>query len=253
MMNKIVFMIALSLGVTIASQASTRGDVQIIEASENIRYLSQKISKDYLYYYQNPEKTTLKTSVEESMNQLEREIYNIAINTQSSESKDILNFLTYTNQEIKTLLKDNVNKDKSILILDYSETFVEAANSIEHLHQYAFSSEEKMLMSLKELDYLLERITKYYIASALNLNKMSNMNQVKKSIVKIETILYAINNYNYPAPLLIEREKMNHYWATYKEFIYKSDECSVPNLLQAFVETFKNSMKSIELYHKKNQ
>ncbi|MBU1667714.1 hypothetical protein KKC13_04790 [bacterium] len=252
-MKKIVFVIAMSLALVLSSEASTRSDVQIIEASENIRYLSQKISKDYLFLYQNPEKRTLRNQLEESLKQLEREINTIAINTQSTESKDLLNFLRYTNQEIKALLKEKVNKDKSILILDYSETFVEAANSIEHLHQYNFSNEEKMLMSLKELDYLFERITKYYIASAMNLNKMSNANQIKNSIVKIENILYAINNYAYPTPLLNEREKMNEYWTTYKEFIYQSDDCSVPNLLEVFVESFKNSMDNIELYHKKNQ
>lgn len=253
MMKKIVFIIAITLVLAINSKASTRGDVQIIEASENIRYLSQKISKDYLFLYQNPEKKTLKNQLKESLKQLEREINNIAISTQSTESKDLLNFLSYTNQEIKALLKEKVSKDKSILMLDYSETFVEAANSIEHLHQYDFSHEETMLMDLKELDYLFERITKYYIASAMHLNKINNANQIKTSMVKIENILDVINNYNYPASLLKERAKMNRYWRTYKAFIYQSDECSLPNLLQIFVETFKKNMKNIELYHKKNQ
>lgn len=252
-MKKILFIIVMSSTLITTIQASTRGDVEIIEASENIRYLSQKISKNYLLLYQNPEKRTLKTRVEDSMSQLEREIHNIAINTQSTESKDLLNFLTYTNQEIKVLLKEKVSKDKSILILDYSETFVEAATSIEHLHQYEFSDEEKMLMSLKELEYLLERITKYYIASTMNLNKMSNANEIRNSIVKVENILYTINNYAYPSAFLDERRKINEYWSTYKEFIYKSDDCSVPNLLHVFVETFKKSIKNIELYHKKNQ
>lgn len=252
-MKKILSIIVMILALVSSSESSTRGDVQIIQSAENIRFLSQKISKDYLYLYQNPEKTTLKQEIETSMNELDKEIYNIAINTQSSESKDILNFLTYTNQEIKELLQKEVSKDKSILILDYSETFVEASNSIEYLHQYDFSTEEKLLMSLKELNYLLERINKYYIASSLELNKMSNANQIKNSIVQIEAILYAINNYNYPSELVEERNKINGYWKTYKEFLYKSDDFTVPNLLETFVETFKKSMKSIALYHKKRQ
>lgn len=252
-MKKILFIILMGLGLVISSEASTRGDVQIIKATENIRYLSQKISKDYLYLYQNSEKRTLKKSIIESINRLDREIYNITINTQSIESKDLLNFLSYTNHEIKALLREKVNKETSQLILDYSETFVEAANYIEKLHQYNFSNEERMLMSIKDLDYLLERITKYYIASAMNINKMNNASQIQDAIGRIENILYDINKYDYPSHLLSKRIEMNGYWRTYKDFIYKSDDCSVPNILQVFVETFKKSMKNIEIHHKKNQ
>lgn len=243
----------MSLGFVISSEAATRGDIQIIEASENIRYLSQKIAKDYLFVYQNPAKKTLKNRVIKSTEQLDKEINTIIINTQSSESKDLLSFLTDTNREIKKLLTERVNQNTSQAIVDYSEIFVEAANSIEELHQYKFSNEEKMLMAFKDLDYLLERITKYYIASVMNINKLNNANQMKSAIVRIENILYDINSYAYPTKLLNERKEMNLYWKTYKEFIYKSDDYPIPNLLQTFVETFKKSMKNIELHHKKNQ
>lgn len=243
----------MSLGFVISSEATTRGDIQIIEASENIRYLSQKIAKDYLFVYQNPAKKTLKNRVIKSTEQLDKEINTIIINTQSSESKDLLSFLTDTNREIKKLLTERVNQNTSQAIVDYSEIFVEAANSIEELHQYKFSNEEKMLMAFKDLDYLLERITKYYIASVMNINKLNNANQMKSAIVRIENILYDINSYAYPTKLLNERKEMNLYWKTYKEFIYKSDDYPIPNLLQTFVETFKKSMKNIELHHKKNQ
>lgn len=252
MMKKIVCIFAMSVVLMTNIEASTRGDVEIIEASENIRYLSQKISKNYLYFYQNSKQGMYKKRVEESMSQLEKEIRNIAINTQSTESKNLLNFLTYINQEIKALLKEEVSKDKSILILDYSEIFVEAATSIENLHQYAFSKDEKMLMSLRELEYLLERITKYYIASAMHLNKKSNAHQIKSSMDKIENIMYAINHYTYPSELLNERIKINEYWNTFKKFIYKADDCPLPNLLEIFVEMFKKRIRTIELYHKKN-
>jgi len=53
-------MLFLSMGL----MASTRGDVQVIEASENIRLLGQKMAKDYLYYYKNPKKLYLKEDLE---------------------------------------------------------------------------------------------------------------------------------------------------------------------------------------------
>jgi hypothetical protein len=252
-MKKILFIILLVLGALSYSNASTRSDVKIIEASENIRYLSQKIAKEYLYLYYNPNKINLRGKLTKSMKKLKENIHTIAINTQNDESKNILNFLTYTNEEIQILLNEKANNDKSILILDYSETFVEAANSIQKLHQYQFSEEEKMLMNLKELEYLLERVIKYYMASIMNLNKISNAQHMQSAILKIEVILAIIKEYSYPVEISKERRKIVHFWKTNKTFLNTSLKLSVPNLLLIFTEHFKPSIQRLELYHKQNQ
>ena len=252
-MKKIVFILSIILGIISNSQASTRSDVKIIEASEDIRYLSQKIAKEYLYLYYNPNKINLRDKIRENMQNLRRSIQEISINTQNNQSKDILIFLTYTNEEIQILLNKRASKDKSILILDYSETFVEAANSIQFLHQYKFSNEEKMLMHLKELEYLLERVNKYYIASILNLNKISNKQHMKSALKKVENILKTIKEYPYPKKIKKERSKIVNYWKSNKEFLNISKKLSVPNLLLLFTKNFEDSIKKLELYHKQNQ
>jgi hypothetical protein len=252
-MKKILFIIFGILALFSNGEASTRSDVKIIEASENIRYLSQKIAKEYLYLYYNPKKINLKKKLNQSMKRLKENINSIAINTQNDESKNILNFLTYTNEEIQLLLREKVNNDKSILILDYSETFVEAANSIQDLHQYKFSNEEKMLMSLKELEYLLERVIKYYMASIMNLNKINNARHMRSAILKIEVILTTIKNYPYPKKIKKEQKKIVSYWQTNKKFLNIATNISVPNLLLISTKNFKTSILQLELYHKQNQ
>ncbi|CAA6811734.1 MAG: Nitric oxide-responding transcriptional regulator Dnr (Crp/Fnr family) [uncultured Sulfurovum sp.] len=241
------------LGVPNQINASTRGDVKIVEASENIRYLSQKIAKEYLYLYYNPKKINLKNKLSENMKELEKNIYQININTQSDDSKDILSFLSYTNEEIKLLLEQEATKDISILILDYSETFIEASTSIQVLHQYDFSKEEKMLMHIKELEYLLERVTKYYIASIMNLNKISNTQQMQKTLKEIEDTLKIIKAYSYPKKIKTEQEKIIKSWKIHKDFLTISSELAVPNLLSLSIKNFKDNIKILELYHKKNQ
>ena len=252
-MKKILLISFIFLATIPPLHASTRGDVKIIEASENIRYLSQKIAKEYLYLFYNPKKINLKNRLTKSMKMLEKNIQKITLNTQDNESKNILNFLTYTNEEIQLLLNQKSTKDKSILILDYSETFVEAANSIQYLHQYKFSDEEKMLMHLKELEYLLERVTKYYMASIMNLNQMSNKQHMEDALLKIEGILTNMKSYPYPIKMKKERTKIINYWKSNKKFLNISSKLSVPNLLLIFIKNFEESIKKLEIYHKKNQ
>jgi len=239
--------------LTLSSFASSRSDVQIIEATENIRYLGQKISKDYLYLYNNPKKIELKEELTKDIKMLELSIYNIGMSTINTDSKNILDFLTYNTNEIKELLAKNVNKERSILILDYSESFLEGANSIASVHTYAFSDEEKMLMVMKELEYLLERVSKYYVASNLNLDKVNNNEHMIKAILKIDNILKDINRYAYPVELKKETTQMNMIWKTHREFLYKSQKLFLPNLLDASTKNLEKIVEDIALYHKQNQ
>ena len=252
-MKNIILLSFILLGVLTQINASTRSDVKIVEASENIRYLSQKIAKEYLYLYYNPKKINLRNKLSQNMKELEKNIDRVATNTQSDDSKDILTFLTYTNEEIKLLLEEKATQDKSILILDYSENFIEASNSIQLLHQYNFSKEEKMLMNLKELEYLLERLTKYYIASIMNLNIISNMKQMQKTIEEIEYTLKIIKAYPYPKKTKTEETKIIKTWKTYKKILTVSPDLAIPSLVSISIKNFKDNIKVLELYHKKNQ
>ena len=252
-MKKTWHILFIMMACTLSSSASSRSDVMIIEATENIRYLGQKISKDYLYFYHNPEKIELKEELDKDIEMLELSIHDIGMSTINTDSKNILDFLTYNKNEIKELLASKVNKETSILILDYSESFLEGANSIASVHIYAFSDEEKMLMLMKELEYLLERVSKYYIASHLNLDTLNNFELMTRAISKVEVIVKDINSYNYPENLADTRIKMNGAWKTHKEFLYKSQKLFLPNLLQSSTKNIEVIIETMALYHKKNQ
>ena len=252
-MKKIFNILWITLFVSTSITASTRGDVTIIEASENIRLLGQKIAKDYLYYYKNSKKLSLKDTLYQDIEILELSILEISTIIKNRDSKNILDFLSYNKDEIKELLEEDVSKEKSILILDYGESFLEGANSIANAHAYAFSKEEKMLMSLKNMEYLLERTTKYYVATILNIDKNNNLNNMKKSIDGVEKILDIINEYDYPTELLGVVENMNLVWGKHRSFLFKSNELSVPNLLLSSESILADSVTKIALYHKQNQ
>jgi len=252
-MKKIWHILFMIMVLTLSSFSSSRSDVQIIEATENIRYLGQKISKDYLYLYHNPKKLELKEVLEKDIKMLELSIRDIGMSTINIDSKNILDFLTYNKNEIKELLTKSVNKETGILILDYSESFLEGANSISSAHVYEFSDEEKMLMLMKKMEYLLERVSKYYIASNLNLDKVNNFEHMDKAILKIDVILKEVNLYTYPVKMSEEIKLMNSIWKTHREFLYKSEKLFLPTLLESSSKNLEKIVQHIALYHKKNQ
>ncbi len=234
-------------------KTATRGDVRIIEASENIRFLSQKIVKDYLFLYKNPQRSEVKNGLYKALNSLSDDLRIIATTTRDTDSKNILEFLAYSKDQIEEIFNEKTDEEKAALMLDYSETLLEGADSIANAHKYNFSEEEKMLMVTKEMEYLLERITKYYMALHVGFDNDVNKEQMQESITKLEENIHKINLYEYPPETQNIQVKMNESWKSNKIFFDKSESLFVPKLVFMSVEYLENIVTQIALYHSKNQ
>jgi len=253
-MKKIVYIFFMCLGVLQYSSAATRGDVQVLEASENIRYLSQKMAKNYLFLYYNPQKTDIKEQLDITLAELNEDLRIIATTTKDSDTKDILEFLAYSEDQIEEIVKKKPTEENAALMLDYSETFLEGADSIANTHKYNFSREENMLMATKEIAYLLERVSKYYMAFNVGFNTLVNNEQMNRAMRELEKNLIKINDYmDYPATLEIEKIEMNKLWTGNRVYFEKSGKLFIPNLLFLSISYLENSVNKISVYHSKNQ
>lgn len=233
--------------------SATRGDIKVIEASENIRYLSQKMVKDYLFFYENPEKLEVKRQLNRTLLKLNDDFRIIVTTTKDSDTKDVLEFLAYSKDQIEEIFNAVPDEEKAALMLDYSETLLEGADSIASAHKYDFSDEEKMLMVTKEMEYLLERITKYYMALHVGFDSSTNREAMKESIEQFETNIGKVNVYNYPSEEAMHQEKMNISWGANKKFLAKSEELFIPKLMFLSIDHLENVVANIALYHSKNQ
>ena len=232
---------------------ATRGDVKIIEASENIRYLSQKIVKDYLFFYKHREKVALKQELSETLRYLNSDFRVIATTTKDSDTKDILEFLAYSKDQIEETLKETPDEEKAALMLDYSEILLEGADSIAAAHKYDFSKEEKMFMLTKKIEYLLQRVTKYYMAIHVGFDTFSNNEQMNESIAMLEEDVKQINAYPYPSSMQETRAAFDTSWKFNKSYFKSTKELFIPKLMMLSVADVEDIVAHIALYHSKNQ
>jgi len=239
--------------MTLTSHAATRGDVKVIEASENIRYLSQKLVKEYLFFYKNPKKIEIKNELNQILLSLNDNFRIIATTTKDTDTKDVLEFLAYSKDQITEIFNEKPNQENVALMLDYSETLLEGADSIASAHNYNFSDEEKMLMMTKKMEYLLERITKYYMAINVGFDNVTNKESMQESINKFDENMKMINAYKYPAVQVREQVKMNNSWESNKVFFSKSKDLFIPVLMFHSIGYLENIIDNIALYHSKNQ
>ncbi len=233
--------------------SATRGDIKVIEASENIRYLSQKMVKDYLFFYKNQDKLEVKRGLDKSLDKLNDDFRIIATTTKDGDTKDILEFLAYSKDQIEEIFNAKADNESAALMLDYSETLLEGADSIANAHMYDFSREEKMLMLTKKIEYLLERVMKYYIAIHVDFNTPTNQEQMKKAINSIEEGFVEISLYEYPKEMKMIQKNLNDSWRANRLFFNKSDKLFIPKLMFISISHMEKMIDEIALYHSKNQ
>ena len=252
-MKNIFTIFILLVSVTLFSEAATRGDIKVIEASENIRYLSQKIVKDYLFYYKNQDKLEVKRGLKRSLDKLNDDFRIIATTTKDGDTKDILEFLAYSKDQIEQIFNEKADEERAALMLDYSETLLEGADSISNAHLYDFSKEEKMLILTKKLEYLLERVTKYYVAINVGFDTPTNKDQIKKSMNSIEESLMTISLYNYPKEMKVMQRNLDESWSHNRVFLKNSDKIFIPKLMFMSIMNMEDIISKISIYHSKNQ
>ena len=233
--------------------SATRGDIKVIEASEHIRYLSQKIVKDYLFFLKNQDKPNVQRELKKSLEQLNDNLRIIAMTTKDVDTKDILEFLAYSKDQIEQIFNEKADKESAALMLDYSETLLEGADSIANAHKYDFSDEEKMLMLTKEIEYLMQRVTKYYMALHVGFGDNTNRKQMQESIISIDKNIAQINNYTYPTEFQTVQTKMNESWKANKSFLEQFETLFIPKLMFTSVEYMEDIVAQIALHHSKNQ
>ena len=252
-MKILFYTVLLFLTATVFPQAATRGDVKVIEASENIRYLSQKIVKDYLFLYKYPEQTEVKNKLNRELQSLSNDLRVIAMTTKDSDTKDILEFLAYSKDQIAEIFDQKIDEEKVALMLDYSETLLEGADSIALAHRYDFSDEEKMLMTMKKLTYLLERVTKYYMALHIGFNTSTNKEQIQNAIDEIEENLLMVSKYTYPKEIQSTQGDLEYGWRSSRVFFDRSETLFIPKLIFISVSYLEDTVAKLELFHSKNQ
>ena len=230
----------------------TRGDVQIIEARENIQYLGQKISTDYFLLYTRPYDLVLQNKFKENIAELEININNITNTTKNPVTMTILKFYRYRLEYIQAIPLENPTLRSAKFILNASENFLEGARSIAEQHRYQSSKEEEMLVLCKELQYLVESVSKYYMAFQIGLIEQKDDLRIKNAIKEINQNLKNIEKYNYNQELKTKLLEIKNIWEHNKSFFENLEETTFPNLLLSSNAQIKELLIELEKYHKQH-
>ncbi|MEA3491086.1 MAG: hypothetical protein U9R27_04225 [Campylobacterota bacterium] len=233
--------------------ASIRSQVSLLEASENIRLGSQQIVVTYLSYYLNPKKRYRRDLALKKLKELEKQFELIDRSMKDEESRDVLNFLYYSREKMLKLIQEPIEGGNPHKILEYSEILLKAADSITRELGYTLSEDEKMLIKMKDISFLMEKMTKSYLLLQTDKNSASYMSMVKSTIAEMDKALILLDDYNYSAKSLLILSKLHKNWKGIKPYYLKESDIEIENILLLASKQIEKNSLLLEKYHSKNQ
>lgn len=222
--KKIFFTTLAIISIVHTIEASTNEDIKIIEATKNIEYLSQNIAKEYLYLYQNPKRIETKTKLQNEIKELEDNFRFVAKNTNNIDSKNILDYLSYSKDQIKEILSADIKSENREFILDHTEALSEGAQSI--LISYNYDP-----LKDKDIKINLANISKFYMAINANINPTANRNNIQNEIKIIDT------------KLINSSTELKGSWHILKNLLNAKEDQFIPNIISILIKNLENMTK----------
>jgi len=227
------------------------GNSDIALRGEEIKQISQDIAKNYFYISQKIQISSAKKALGRDIALVDRSIKELKVALKSEDEKRIMEFMQFSIEEIKQVAFQEYNTENGGLILDYSETLLEGADTLANHNK---NKTETMLDTLEEMDFLIERASKYYIAFRAGYKDAVNIEQAKSAVEEFDTLLKKIEKHDYPdtikkGPLAM----LQKYWPMAKSFYMGIEKNELPTIVFITTKHMKHAIDKIIKYHEKGK
>ncbi len=233
------------------SSAAGKQEIAKLEAAGDIKDVSQEITKAYFYKHLEIRIVQAKRDLKEGLERLDRAIKTLNSNAGDEEEQGILTFVEYARDEMKITIKQPYSEENGAMMLDFSESLLEGASLIGQKYFNEENVEEAGLVAVKKMGFLLERISKYYIAHKAGFKDFNNVVQLEKAVKEFEVNLKKLNTYNYPASLQANAEKINKFWPIAKGFYLGIEKGALPIIVMSSTNNLERALRSLQKYHLK--
>jgi hypothetical protein len=244
--------VLLLTGFVATAQAATRSDINILEASENIKYIAQELAGEYAYYYTHPIKREYAQKAQANIHAIEGNIRTIARTTKDDKIRQMLSFFSYEKEQLKIPIRRKPDRQSVASVLDSSDAFAEGASKIVAWVQYRSTFEEKMFITCKSINYLLKKISKYYIVLGSDIDKVSIAENMNVAIKTLENEMKKIQEYAYPKQYDPEKKQLEILWEFGKKYYQNPEGSKIPGVLLIAQSGIEGIVNNLAIYHSKN-
>jgi len=243
-------LLGIGAAFLVLGSANLYAKEDVLLHAETIKTISQDLAKNYFYIQQGIQASSAKSGLKQDMLSLDNTIRKLQTSAKDPQTKQIVEFMFFSVDELKLIMKEKFNAENGGLILDYTETLLEGSETI---HKHNKHKTETMLDTVEEMEFLLERASKYYIAFRAGYTDEINVQQAKLAVEKFDTLLKKVQSYTYPGPITNGPvKKLSKYWPVSKSFYLGIKKSELPTIVFISTKHMKSALDKLITYHKKN-
>jgi len=249
--KKFMNTVMLSLMLSATQIMAKESNKDVLFNAERITTISQELAKNYFYIQQGIQVSSAKKILKEDMLALDEAIKKVKKNSKDEETKSIVDFMLFSVDELKSTIKETANEENGALLLDYTETLLEGSETIAKHNK---GKTESMLDVVEEMEFLLERASKYYIAFRAGYTDAVNVTQGKLAVEKFERLLEKVKAYTFYSEAIVNGpvKKLSKYWPVSKNFYLGIKQNDLPTIVFISTKHMKTALEELITYHKKN-
>jgi len=222
---------------------------EILLNAKVIKAVSQDLAKNYFYIEQGIQTSSAKEELKRDIIALDDAIQKLQLRVKNDDSKKIVEFMFFSVDELKSIVKNAFNAENGGLVLDYTETLYEGSSVISKRSQTKGSS---MLNTVTEMSFLLQRASKYYIAFRAGYTDDINIIQAQKAVARFEQLLGKVQSKTYPGAITNGPiKKLSKYWPVSKSFYLGIKKGELPTIVFISTKHMKKALYELTKYYKK--
>ncbi len=242
------FICATAMSLVLGS-TSLAANSDVLLQAETIKTISQDLAKNYFYIEQGIQTSSAKKGLKQNILALDENIRKLQMGAKREETKMIVEFMFFSVDELKATMKEAVSAENGGLVLDYTETLLEGSESI---IKHNKGKTETMLSVVEEMEFLLERAAKYYIAFRAGYTDEINVRQAKMAVERFDTLLKKVQAHTYPGPITNGPvKKLSKYWPVSKNFYLGIKKSELPTIVFISTKHMKKALDKLIVHHKK--
>jgi len=250
---KLFYIVVLSLLFSMSSLQAENKSHKIIENAENIKIISQSLAKNYFYIHQGIQISSAKRGLKNDVMRMDKSIKNIQEIAKDKQTEDLIEFASFSAEELKEILQESYSPENGGLILDYTESLLESSDTILKYHLAKNPNKEtEMLLMVVDMKYLLARAAKYYIAFSAGFTDAVNVAQANKAVDDFGLLLKKVQAYNYPKDVSKKViRKLARYWPSSQSFYRGIKKSELPTIIFISTKHMERSINKLIEYHEK--
>ncbi|MES9901958.1 MAG: type IV pili methyl-accepting chemotaxis transducer N-terminal domain-containing protein [Sedimenticola sp.] len=247
--SKYIMALLLTLLVALTFSASAAG-VDIAAAVDKAgkqRMLSQKIAKAYFYLGKGIRPDKVGRQLQDSLSLFKINHSDLKSTITDKGVQDMLAFVDFAVDEYSDLAERPYNEENAALILDLSETILEASQDIVvNIENLSKVRKSKIVNLSGRQRMLTQRIAKYYIAYQAGFRDKNSTEQLTIAVDEFESALDILKNEKINTPQInTELTKVSRLWRLVRSFFLNVEKGGLPVTVLATTDSIMKSMNTV--------